>query len=313
MAAVKECEEIQGRLSDYLDGTLDSGRHRAVEDHLYLCPICLAEHDALADGIKAVASLPRVEPPPGFRGRVMARVREEAARPSLWKRTFLPLRIKLPLHATALVLLGVVAVYLHQKNGVPQSELFKSMPEEPRIAARGDLEERDARTVPPAASPRPLSRQMAESALPAGDASAGGLKMSEDERLEGMRLPSTLQSAQEKKAIVPSEGQNGLALQPDDWTESEASLRRSLDALLRRYGGRQIQLSGAVKKREKASSGKSQTVTILLPADQYERFKAEVAFLGRVQVTRVAPAETTATGQAELSIELSIPAGPLSR
>jgi len=72
-------------------------------------------------------------------------------------------------------------------------------------------------------------------------------------------------------------------------------------------------LSGAVKKREEASSGKSQTVTILLPADQYERFKAEVAFLGRVQVTRVAPAETTATGQAELSIELSIPAGPLSR
>ena len=51
--AVKECEEIQAWLTDYLEGNLDSGRYRAVEDHLYLCPICLAESDTLADTIKS--------------------------------------------------------------------------------------------------------------------------------------------------------------------------------------------------------------------------------------------------------------------
>jgi len=93
---ITECEEIQAKLSDYLEGSLDSGNHRAVEDHLYLCPICLAEADALTDSIKGVASLPSVDPPPGFTQKVMAQVREEATRPSLWERMFQPFSIKRP-------------------------------------------------------------------------------------------------------------------------------------------------------------------------------------------------------------------------
>ena len=48
----------------------------------------------------------------GFTNRVMARVRETANPPSLWERLFLPLRIKIPLQATAVVLIRARRIHL---------------------------------------------------------------------------------------------------------------------------------------------------------------------------------------------------------
>jgi len=46
----------------------------------------------------------------------MAAVREAANPPSLWERLFLPPRIKIPLQATAVVLIAVLAAYIYQKE-----------------------------------------------------------------------------------------------------------------------------------------------------------------------------------------------------
>ncbi len=124
------CEQTQAYLSEYLDNRLEESHRREIEDHLASCPRCLPEAKHLRDGIKAVAGLPEVDLPAGFSQRVMARVREAAAEPTLWERLFQPLRIKLPLHATGLLLVVGLAVYLNRANEPIQTEMVQSIPPE---------------------------------------------------------------------------------------------------------------------------------------------------------------------------------------
>src|SRR2546426_4339783 len=110
------CEEVQKYLSDLLANSLDIEHAQELEDHLTACSLCSEEMARLAECQRLVSGLPAVEPPVGFTNRVMAEVREAANPPSLWERLFLPLRIKIPLQATAVVLIAVLAAYIYQKE-----------------------------------------------------------------------------------------------------------------------------------------------------------------------------------------------------
>jgi Putative zinc-finger/Predicted integral membrane protein (DUF2275) len=110
------CDEIQAQLSEYLDRSLGAAPMALVEEHLAACPPCREETELLRETIGQVAALPSVEPPLGFTQRVMAHVREIEPQPGLWHRLFLPLRQKLPVQATALVMLGILGAYLLQKE-----------------------------------------------------------------------------------------------------------------------------------------------------------------------------------------------------
>jgi len=299
--AVTECEEIQAWLSDYLEGTLESGRHRAVEDHLYLCPNCLAVVDDLAESIKSVASLPSVDPPLGFTQRVMAQVREEVARPSLWERIFQPFSIKIPIHATAVVLVGVLAVYLYQKSEAPQRELSKSVPFESEIAMREDLKESDAQLAPRAAAPMALSQKKAEMADEVG---AGGALSSRDRALEEMRAAPMPKAKMAKKPATQA-GQYELALAPQTFAQGEMDLRQRVDELVKKFQGQIIQPRDAISKMKQDSPVQPKTLWITLPATEYQRFKTELASLGRVQESKVVPAGP-ATGAKRLRIQLTI-------
>ncbi|MBM4264775.1 MAG: DUF2275 domain-containing protein [Deltaproteobacteria bacterium] len=127
------CEEVQERLSEYLERLLDSGQSKSVDGHLASCPRCTAELADLTECRRLVAALPALEPPVGFTTRVMAHIRESAEQPGWWQRLFLPLRAKLPLPATALLLVSVLSVYLLQKEN-PQKKLI------PPIAAQVETE-----------------------------------------------------------------------------------------------------------------------------------------------------------------------------
>src|SRR5215831_11776773 len=111
------CEEVQAQLSDYLDKTLPTADLHAIEAHLSTCALCRTETDYLSECIHQVASLPIVEPPIGFTQRVVARVYEIDEQPNFfWQRWLFPLRIKIPLQATAAALIGILAVYMLQKE-----------------------------------------------------------------------------------------------------------------------------------------------------------------------------------------------------
>jgi hypothetical protein len=123
------CEEVQKYLSDFLDKNLAVEHGAAIRDHLAICSLCSEETAGLAECQRLVSGLPAVEPPVGFTNRVMAEVREAANPPRLWERVFLPLRIKIPLQATAVVLIAVLAAYIYRKEPLQQESVVAVQPE----------------------------------------------------------------------------------------------------------------------------------------------------------------------------------------
>ncbi|HZA53115.1 MAG TPA: zf-HC2 domain-containing protein [Candidatus Udaeobacter sp.] len=120
------CEEIQARLSEYLEESLGPTTAKQVESHLSSCRLCRAEADGLALCIQQVSKLPLVEPPMGFAQRVMSHIRELEKQPRFWERLLFPLNIKIPIHATAVVLIGILAIYLFEKQDSPSKNLLQT-------------------------------------------------------------------------------------------------------------------------------------------------------------------------------------------
>ena len=108
------CVEARKYFADLLDHSRDE-RLRKVNDHVTACARCTEELADLAACHRLVAALPPVEAPLGFTARVMAEARKTAHRPSLWERLFSTIP-KLPLQATAVVVIGILAVFVYQKE-----------------------------------------------------------------------------------------------------------------------------------------------------------------------------------------------------
>ncbi|HET7394644.1 MAG TPA: hypothetical protein VFK25_12675 [Candidatus Binatia bacterium] len=108
------CVEARKYFADLLDHSRDE-RLRKVNDHVTACARCTEELADLAACHRLVAALPPVEAPLGFTARVMAEAHKTAHRPSLWERLFSTIT-KLPLQATAVVVIGILAVFVYQKE-----------------------------------------------------------------------------------------------------------------------------------------------------------------------------------------------------
>jgi len=110
------CDDARESLSALLDESLTPDERRAVEAHLEGCAECRRELDRLR---QTVALLHRVSPahaPVGFVDRVVT-----AAQPKPWYRrvaatVFFPLTTKLPVEATALVMVALLAVYTFERT-----------------------------------------------------------------------------------------------------------------------------------------------------------------------------------------------------
>ena len=156
------CGEVQKYLLDFLDKSLDNERARAIEDHLAACSRCSEEMASLAECQRLVSGLPPVELPLGFTNRVMARVREAANPPSLWERLFLPLRIKIPLEATAVVLIAVLAAYIYQKEPLQRESIVGIQPE----SSFREKNETDRLAPSVAPAPNSKTKEVAEETKP---------------------------------------------------------------------------------------------------------------------------------------------------
>jgi TolA-binding protein len=110
------CDEARAAFTDLYDGTLSGSPLAALSQHLDGCPACQAEWAEFRKAMRALVTLGESEPSPGFAARVMERI--EA--PSRWQTAiqalFFPLRMKVPLHAAALVVLLLVGTWLLQRS-----------------------------------------------------------------------------------------------------------------------------------------------------------------------------------------------------
>ena len=135
------CHEARERLSDLLDLALAAAERAEVETHLDGCPDCRRELDRLRATVSLLSRVERPRAPVGFVDRVTA-----AARPVPWyqrlgRRLFLPLGIKLPVQAVAMLVIAVLGVYLLQRTP------------ELRDAARVELQSPAPRSEPSGATP----------------------------------------------------------------------------------------------------------------------------------------------------------------
>lgn len=123
---MKTCKDIENNLSLFLDGLLSEEDQAAVEKHLQSCPRCAEAFARLRKTKELTNSLHDVEPPPWFRQKIMARVREEAGKKSFLYKLFYPLQIKIPVQIFATVCIAVLAVYIYRAGEDRMKEVVPS-------------------------------------------------------------------------------------------------------------------------------------------------------------------------------------------
>jgi Putative zinc-finger len=174
------CHDAREQLSALLDDAFAASEREAVEAHLAMCSECRRELARLRGTVTLLGHLPPVHAPAGFVDRVKAETSRSSWRHRLLHALFLPLRVKLPLEATALVLVGVSALYVYQQT--PEIEqLTRQAPGESSS---------DPHAVP---SMRPTFP-----ASPPVSATAGRTAPSKDRELDTKRGPVAPERAREE-------------------------------------------------------------------------------------------------------------------
>jgi len=135
---MKNCKDIENSLPLYLDNLLSSADKRAVEEHLKSCPKCSKALVQLQKTGNLVDGLGEVEPPPWFKQKIMARVREEADKKSFAQKWFYPLRIKIPIQVFATIFITVLAVYIYRAGNEQFKEVIPSQAPTPVMEAEKD-------------------------------------------------------------------------------------------------------------------------------------------------------------------------------
>ncbi len=149
------CEEIQERLSAYLDRELEPAERQALEDHLRECAGCRQELALLRQTVSTLQSLEEMEVSPQLTAAIQAGVsaRGRSRWQDLASRLFFPIHIKVPLEAMALVLITLGVVYLYRsapelaQAPQPQAVTEYAAREQaaPSTAERRDRQQRVAR------------------------------------------------------------------------------------------------------------------------------------------------------------------------
>ena len=285
-----DCGEVQKRLSAFAEGAITAGERKEITTHLKKCKGCKRDLADLRKTIRYVQRLEEVEPPAWFVQRVMARVRGEAERKQgIWQRFFLPLHIKVPLEAIALICIVVGAVYI-----------FKSMEPEMRLARIPTETRKSAHPTAPAAQaekPRVADKERPATVAKGEQAQFKKKYQVDEDRSIKIAQAPTVQA--ERKEAAPTTGYADHATLKRDVASSlqgeqlKASTEikakrvslvvraRDLTAARRRVEEIARQMGGTVSTTVPL---KDQTViTIALDGDKVSDFLAQLRLVGEVQ------------------------------
>jgi hypothetical protein len=106
---------IRHKLSEYIDRSVTAEEKWEIEQHLKTCTICSDALRELKKTVEHIRTVEEVEPPAWMAQRTMAKVRNEAEQKrGFFHRLFLPLHIKLPIQAVAILFLAITAFYVYR-------------------------------------------------------------------------------------------------------------------------------------------------------------------------------------------------------
>jgi putative zinc finger protein len=165
------CLQTRELLSAWLDQALDAREREGVEAHLAGCPDCRRELESLRSTVSLLSRVERVRAPGGFVDKVMAE-----AYPAPWYRrlgrlVFLPLSVKLPLEAGAMVVIAILGVYLLQST--PEMKDV-ARPDTPAVASRPDASPAAPAAPLPKATPPALLKEGKAKIESGGSPAPGG-------------------------------------------------------------------------------------------------------------------------------------------
>jgi hypothetical protein len=110
-----EHNDIRHKLSEYLDGSVTAQEKAGIEEHLTSCRECSDALRELQKTIEHVKTIEEIEPPTWMTQKIMASVREVSReRTGFFARWFLPLHIKLPIQAVAVLFLTVTVFFIYR-------------------------------------------------------------------------------------------------------------------------------------------------------------------------------------------------------
>lgn len=144
------CQDVRELSSDYLDRRLAPHELSALEGHLGVCPDCRREIEALRATISLLGSLDPVETSADFLSQVHRKLEQESRLSRIRGWLLEPIKIKVPLEITALVLVGILASHLYYRTPELARESRLSVPAKSPPAAR------DRATEPAAAAEKSL-------------------------------------------------------------------------------------------------------------------------------------------------------------
>ncbi|HEY5649542.1 MAG TPA: zf-HC2 domain-containing protein [Nitrospiria bacterium] len=292
------CKDVQKHLSEYIGGELGPEEAKTVRDHLSSCERCRGEAETLALTIKTLGSLPEADPPRGFSGRVMTKVREiETDKKSgFWSRFFLPRPIQIPAQLTALLVVGLIGVVIYQSiTPVPlkrdmAGSLESESGEGKGIIGLAELKKEERTDAPASPKPEALGkgkREMDE---------VGGLAVPEAERprVESEEQTAVLESALEapapEEAIAFKEKVEPpavitLALSPYRPDPDPDRLKVHIAGLAREVGGEAppADKKGSESRPSRNLQIEPAAVFISIPENRIDQFKALLADLGRIE------------------------------
>jgi hypothetical protein len=204
-----QCNDIQEKLSAYIDGDIASEERMLIDEHLKSCQQCNKTLTEMKKTTEYLRNLDDIEPPAWLTQKIMTKIRSEAGKEkSIWQKLFYPLHIKLPLESAVAVLLAVTTIYIF-KTMQPEMKLAKAPVEE--MTPRMPLKETKS------AEKDLMSRK--------NDIVSGKVpKASQDQTA----LPETAQPFAQKEKAIPSAG----AVAKDELQQKALSPAPALRALV---------------------------------------------------------------------------------
>jgi len=110
------CQEARELFSAKADERLTPEQRLALDGHFQSCATCPREWERFRQTVSLLHSLEEARAPAGFARRVIENLRQEPWPRRLLRSVFLPLHVKLPLEAAAVVLLSTLVILLYRQT-----------------------------------------------------------------------------------------------------------------------------------------------------------------------------------------------------
>ena len=127
------CHEARELFSAKADELVSPEQRSALDRHLQSCAACAREWERFRQTVSLLHSVAEARAPAGFARRVIEAARPEPSHRRLLRGIFLPLRVKLPLEAAALVLVSTLVVFLYRQT--PELQRAIEAPPSPGVTA----------------------------------------------------------------------------------------------------------------------------------------------------------------------------------